>query len=1039
MASQKTVANLYNPHELSKDQLIENFVVRHDIFSKLLSEIKKSSMKYPEQHYLIVGQRGMGKTTLLLRLVYEIENNPELNTWLIPIILKEEAHYGITHLFNLWETVAQTLEDRDESFTSLYSQMDNSIKKSNDYERTCFEILVKTLKKQSKKIILFIDNMGEMFQNFDDTECHRLREILMTCPDLRIIGASTVVLEASFKYQHAFYEFFRTEKLLGLSKEETEILLLQLAKTFHEEKTIKRIIQDQPGRVEALRILTGGVIRTIILLFEIFVDYNSGNSINDLETVLDRVTPLYKHRMDDLTSSQRVIVNAIALSWDAIGPEYIAYKTHLRIDEVNKLLGDLEKNFMVQRVATDSQINFYQLRERFFNIWYLMRLAPKSSQMRVIWLVRFLESWYDKDQLTKRAKKHIQALTKGVFDPKAAYYLTEALSRTSKLDMDIENKLISTTKKYLKKMDKSLVRELSKSDKELFEEAYKFYRKNAFKKALSQLSKIKNKTGDVCFRIGHIYQKLKNYQKAEDYYLLAEDKGNINALVNLGYLYWKILGIYKQAEKYYLMAVEKGSDIVLSQIGVFYATQLKDYVKAEKYLLLGVEKGNPNAMFNLGYFYHNELHDHQNAEKYYLMAIENGETDAMILIGDLYKNDFNDNTKAEKYYLMASEAENDVIHQLVSLYEEELKDYKAAQKYYLRFAENGNVHALYHLGLLFHYHLKDYKKAEEYYLQAISNKYKGEYILTEIGNLYSINLKEFEKAENYYLMAAKKRNAEAIFRLGVLYHNEFKDYEKAEKYLLMATKKDNAQAMHLLGKLYEDELKDYKKAEKYLLMAANKGETNAVHSLAHFYSDVKGDYERAEKYFKFAIDSGDDEACFCLAKLYHEDLKEYESAENYYLMASKKGAEYGLNNLAWMLCELKIRKEDALKYILQSIEQVGENIYNRYNLAWIYLWHNHIEKALKLLDQILVDKEMIEEFPKQYSRFIMLLFAKKQYQYVAEYFEQPELNLKEKFKPLYYSFLYITGDKNYYKIPPELSETVQQIIEQVKQMETDYA
>ena len=294
------VANLYNPHEQTKEELIKNFVVRHKIFNRLFRAIKCAEMRYPEQHFLIEGQRGMGKTTLLLRLSYEIENDNDLNTWLVPVVLKEEAYYGITRLFKLWETVAEMLADRDTAFAGLSAQMEKAYDENSDYERICFGLLVNALEKQGKKIILFIDNVGEMFKNFGDMESHRLREILMNCAQLRIVGATAVTLEASFRYEHAFYEFFKKETLGGLDKVETHNLLLQLAEINQTTNAIQNIIENQPGRVESLRILTGGVIRTVVLLFDIFVDNQNGNAISDLDGVLDRVTPLYKHRMDDL-------------------------------------------------------------------------------------------------------------------------------------------------------------------------------------------------------------------------------------------------------------------------------------------------------------------------------------------------------------------------------------------------------------------------------------------------------------------------------------------------------------------------------------------------------------------------------------------------------------------------------------------------------------------------------------------------------------------------------------------------------------------
>jgi len=801
-----SAATLYNPHEQSKEELIDNFVVRHNVFRKLFQEIKSAPMKHPEQHYIIEGQRGMGKTTLLLRLSYEIENDKALNSRLIPVVLKEEAHYGITRLFRLWETVALELGSRNTVFADLHSRMEKVYNEDEDYERKCFSILNRALERHALKMLLFIDNIGEMFNNFDEMECHRLREILMTCPNIRIIGASALVLEAFFKYDHAFYEFFKKEYLSGLNSEETRRLLSQLARAYQKQQAIRTIIAKQPQRVETLRILTGGVIRTIILLFEIFTDDQNGNAIRDLDKVLDKVTPLYKHRMDDLTPLQREIVNAVALNWDAVGIDEITRITRRKIDEITPVISELQKSFIIRRVSADTRSDLFHLQERFFNIWYLMRLGAKGCRTKVLWLVRFLESWYESDELVTRAQKHIRAISKGDYQPKAAYYFTEALARTGMLDLDTEHELIRATERFLIKKDKSLAAVLLPSDKKLLEKWWKHIKNKEYQKSLNVLAEIKNQE-EIYFEYGGTYFKLKNYGKAEKYWLMAVDKDHADAMYNLG---------------------------------ILYAKKLKNYETAEKYLLMAVDKGDADAMNNLGI-------------------------------------------------------------------------------------------------------------------------------------LYTKKLKNYGKAEKYWLMAVDKDHAEVMNNLGILYADKLKNYAKAEKYWLMAVDKDDADAMKNLGILYKDKLKNYGKAEKYYLMAGNKGNATAI------------------------------------------------------------------NDLAWMLCEQKMRKKDALKYILKAIDQSGEDIYNRYNLSWIYLWHNQIRLALKLADKIIVDQEMIEHFPKQYSKFIMFLLAKKQRQYVAKYFKIPDLQLMDRFKPLYYAFLKITGDENLNKMPPELSEPVNEIIAKIRQIEIDYA
>jgi len=922
------VANLYNPHEQSKEQLIESFVVRHKVFYELFREIKSSDVTKPEQHYLIEGQRGTGKTTLLLRLSYEIENDHNLREWLIPVVLKEEAYYGIRHLYRLWETVAQELEGKGKAFSGLAGQMSDAYEQAEglqsqedapqtspvateDYERICFEALINSLKggqdtqtsgeegeqnartPRGKKIVLFIDNFGEMLQNFSEQENLRLHEILTTCPYLRLFGTTPVVFGALLKEEHTFSHFFKTIRLEGLNKEETRNLLLELARVYNEEKTIQTIIKHHPGRIEALRILTGGLIRTIVLLFEIFTENKDGSSITDLDKILDRVTPLYQSRMKDLTPLQRDVVNAIALNWDAISPEEIARKTHLNIGEIMTVLKELEKVFITQQVAADTQFHFYQLKERFFNIWYLMRLAPGGSRSKVLWLLHFLESWYDKNELTQLARNHTEAIAAGRYHSKDAYYLTEAFTKTGQLDMNTEHQMIHETKKLLQGLDADLAEKLSPSDREIFEKAEECYRNADYEKAIALLSEIKHRNDRINLRIGDSFSKLGYYEETIDYFLKAVEQKSIEALL---------------------------------QLGLLYHNQLKDYQNAEKHYLMAAEKGNTNAILYLANLYYRELKDYNNAEKYYLTAVKEGRKRSTILTSGKFS------LNALKNYLVTA-------------------------------------------------------------------------IRGDVANPERYRFKDFSETKKHYLHVLKKTSTEAMFHLGNLYAREMKNYGKAEMYYLAAIKAGYADAIVNLSFLYHYMLKDYKKAIKYYTMAVERGEEN--------YAAVN------------------------LGLLYQNEMKDYENAEKYYLLAAEKGDASAMNGLAWLYFEQKIKKQEALQYARQALEK-EKNIYTAHTLACIYLWNNHPEQALQIAQEFMYDKESYKSIAQDIFLYLMLLLAKKHYQYFSEYFESPNLRLRERFKPLYYALLYFTKDPNYHKLPPELFKPIREIIAQIERLAVDY-
>ncbi|MBU3101277.1 MULTISPECIES: ATP-binding protein [Clostridium] len=408
---QTSNVSFYNPNNLTEKDLIDSFVIRKKEFQKIINDIKGSDMKYPEQHYMIEAQRGYGKTTLLKRIYFEIKRDTELKKRLIPVILPEEQ-YNVRRLFKLWEVVAQDLELESYEFIGLHEQMDKHAKEEN-YEDICFKLIEQRLKEKNKKLILLIDNTEGILKKFKLIEQQKLREILLTSAEIRFIGASADVLEFTFDYEKPFYDFFKLIKLKGLTSEETNELFEKLGEIFNK-KDMKELIKSNKGKIEALRRLTGGVPRIMSLLFS-NVCCDRGLAFKDIATLSDKVTPLYKHVMDNLSPVQQEIVDVIALSWEAITTKEIADKIRMQSKEVSAQLNQLEKNGVINKIPVNKKNYMYQIKDRFFNIWYLIRFGGEKEKQQVLWLVDFLEIWCSRELLINKSKNKEQDLN---FDKK---------------------------------------------------------------------------------------------------------------------------------------------------------------------------------------------------------------------------------------------------------------------------------------------------------------------------------------------------------------------------------------------------------------------------------------------------------------------------------------------------------------------------------------------------------------------------------------------------------------------------------------------
>lgn len=523
----------YTPDEMSEDEFLNRFVVREDIFEDIFEDIKSSDDSNTNQHYILIGQRGQGKTTLLRKLQIEVKNDKALSKFLLPIKFAEEQ-YQIRSLCRLWEEVAEYLQAfYEDEFTTVLDDMEEHFE-DEDYYLKCFSYLESAVKVKGKKLLLLIDNIDELIGKLSEKEQRRLREILISSNIFRIVGGSTKMLEHQHDYSKAFYEYFKIIKLKSLNAKESREFLRSIAKEEQKEQ-IQNVIKNSPARIETLRRITGGVPRTLVMLFDIFLD-EEGSAFDDLLKILDEATPLYKHRMDDLPPALQEIVHTIAINWDGMLTGEIAKKLRMESKLVSAQLKKLEKYEIVESESIGKN-KIYKIKERFFNIWYLMRFGRKKDRQRVEWLVKFLESWCTQSELDERAVRFIASVKKGEISSSFAYNMAEAFSYIG-LDLDIGQTLKLEAKKHLESIKSDLKDELSSSDLEIMREALKLFDEDKLDEALAVLIKSKKESKEIDLLIGVLYIMKSEYELSEKYLLLAINKGDKRGCVFLSKLYY---------------------------------------------------------------------------------------------------------------------------------------------------------------------------------------------------------------------------------------------------------------------------------------------------------------------------------------------------------------------------------------------------------------------------------------------------------------------------------------------------------------------
>lgn len=431
----------YNPHLWGPEELRAIFVVRTRELAELLEHLKATPPGATPQHILITGARGMGKSTLLQRLALAVEDDAELSGQWIALTFPEEQ-YTVGNLAELWRNVLDALADtleRHGAPAAELARLDADIGRIGTLpqaqrEASALDCLNQWITQQQRRLLLLIDSTDLLFAKLAGGEAGgaasplwRLRKTLTHQSGIFWLGASYQALESSHRYDDAFMDFFQLQELRPLKLEEMRAALLALARTFGAGRGLAgeaaaaemaRTLDAHPERLKALRTMTGGNPRTTVMLYELFAAGGQDDIHSDLRRLLDAMTPLYKARMESLSEQACKLFAHVMEHWAPLSARQLGEIAGIAIGTVSGQLSRLEAEGLIEKTALPSGKRAgFQASERLFNIWYLMRYAPRRLRQRLTWLVEFMRLWYSGDELCQlarsRAAQHRQGLLRG--------------------------------------------------------------------------------------------------------------------------------------------------------------------------------------------------------------------------------------------------------------------------------------------------------------------------------------------------------------------------------------------------------------------------------------------------------------------------------------------------------------------------------------------------------------------------------------------------------------------------------------------------
>ena len=402
---------LYNPAQLTPDELKASFVARGETLAEMLCLLREQTPGRPCQHMMLIGPRGMGKTTLGLRFLHAVEKTPELAAIWQPVPFHEES-YGIGDLADFWLAALRHLSRATEN-PEWTDKADALARDERDQERLAsyaLAALVDHCQESGRRLILFVENLdGVLHQLRNEREAHALRASLIARPEILLLGSANAVFDAIRSHAQPFYEFFRLVTLEGIGPEETARLLETLAGR-EERPDVPRALNLDHGRLETLRRLTGGNPRLLVLACRMLVESPLGSAFEDLEQLIDEQTPYFKARIEELPIQARKVFHCLADGWTPLLAKEVAGAAKLSSSHASAQLKQLVGRGYAQEVRlSGSKRTRYQVGDRFYNIYYVMRFS-RTNRRRLERIVAFLHDLFGASGMRTMYSTFLEAL-----------------------------------------------------------------------------------------------------------------------------------------------------------------------------------------------------------------------------------------------------------------------------------------------------------------------------------------------------------------------------------------------------------------------------------------------------------------------------------------------------------------------------------------------------------------------------------------------------------------------------------------------------
>ena len=394
----------FRPYDFDDEQVLRQFTGRESLLRRILRVIEDNfeHREPPNQHLMVLGNRGMGKSFLVRRVQIEVERLAAEGVPLVFVRLPEkQLNVSAPELLLdeirriLTQTTADAVRVKWRSGDEQAWHASVGALRSEIVKRPGFS-------DDSGLVVVSIENFDLLLEDIfeEDAAQSRLREFLSVEPRVMFLATSTT--EADNEHHKRLFQAFRREQLPSWGPDE---FVEFYRKTFTGELTT-----SLEAKIRALAHFMGGSPRLAVLVGDVLHTNDALSAVQTLDQLADELTPYFQDRiMSRLRPKSRWLLDDLLRGGEPCSQSDLAGRVGAGQSEIAQPFAVLLREGVVVDRKHKGKRGQYIVADRVFAHYYRKSYLADESHSPLANLVEFLEGFYNQRERAEQLLKSVKA------------------------------------------------------------------------------------------------------------------------------------------------------------------------------------------------------------------------------------------------------------------------------------------------------------------------------------------------------------------------------------------------------------------------------------------------------------------------------------------------------------------------------------------------------------------------------------------------------------------------------------------------------